>query len=150
IVRLRLDCAVGPPAMLESGADAAEARAAAIRHALEIRLTERVHVDFAQRHENVAVTVRAIALFDEKRIVAGAVGPVGGSKSGWKPFLLEVIPIRQRPVVGSAQANHRIANNGLERDQITAVPGQKIPAAVLALVPVGIPVGLAWRSIRSA
>ena len=141
-MRLRLDCAVGPAAMFESGADAAEARAAAARHALEVRLSERVHVDIAQRHENVAITVRTVALLDKKRIVTGAVRPVGGCKGGWQPVLLEVIPVRQRPVVGSAQSDHRIANDGLERDQIAAVPGQKIPAAVLTLVPVGIPVGL--------
>src|SRR4029079_9162888 len=61
IMRLRLYCAVSPAAMFESGADAAEARAAAARHALEVRLSERVHVDIAQRHENVAITVRTVA-----------------------------------------------------------------------------------------
>src|SRR5262245_27310396 len=148
IMRLRLDCAVGPASMLESGVDAAETRAATARHSLEVRLSERVHVDIAQRHENVAITVRTVALFDKKRIVAGAIRPVGGSKGGWQPRLLEVIPVGQRPVVRSAQAGHRIANNGLERDQVAAVPGQKMPAAMLTLVPVGIPVSLAWRRIR--
>src|SRR5262245_3684698 len=150
IMRLRFDCAVDSATMRESGANAAKARAAAARHALEVRLAERVHVDLAQRHENVAITVWAVALLDKKWIVAGAVRPVGGCK-GWRQrVLLEVVPVRQRPVIGSAQTDHRIANNSLERDQVAAVPGQKIPAAVLTLVPVGSPVGLTWRRIGSA
>src|SRR4029079_5012642 len=116
VMRLRLDCAVDPASMRESGGEAAEARAAATRDALEVRLSERVHVDFAQRHENVAVAVRTGALFDKKRIVAGAVRAVGGCKGGGKRVLLEVIPVRQRPVIGSAESDHRIANDGLECD----------------------------------
>src|SRR5262245_21442532 len=102
IMRLRLDCAVGSASMRESGANAAKARTTTARHSLEVRLAERVHVDIAQGHENVAVAVRTVALLDKKRIVAGAVGPVRRPKGGWQPRLLEVIPVRQRPVVGSA------------------------------------------------
>src|SRR5512146_1075640 len=114
IMRLRLDSAVGSASMLEPGVDAAEARAATVRHALEVRLSQRVHVDIAQRHENVAIAVRTVALLDKKRIVAGTVRPVGGCKGGWQPVLLEVIPVRQRPIIGSAESDHRIANDGLE------------------------------------
>src|SRR4249919_1268998 len=98
IMWLRLDSAVGPASMLEPGAHATETWAATARHSLEVRLSERVHVYIAQRHENVAITVRTVALFDKKWIVAGAVRPVGGCKGDGQPILLEVIPVRQRPV----------------------------------------------------
>src|SRR4051812_6380520 len=134
IMRLSLDPSVHALAMVEAGVDATKAGAAAARHALEVGFVERIQVDVPEGYEHVAVALRAISLFNEQRVVAGAVRPVGGPESRRQRVLvgLEVVPVRQGPCRRPAGLHDCIANDRLECDEIPAVPRQEKPAAMLA------------------
>lgn len=120
----------------------------------EVVIVERVQIDLIHRHVNrVAVgPVRPVALLDIERIVAMPVRPILGRERGRQLVLvrLEVIPVGKRPVLGSAELDDRVANDGLEGDEVAAVPGQEVPAAVLTLLPIGLHIGLARLRLRLA
>ncbi len=141
VVRLGLDAAVrmGLAVVIEARADAAETLAAALSRTGEMAVAQRAQGDRLERHEDLAVVARPVTLRHEQRIVAAPVRPVRRREGGRQAILVgfEIIPVGQRPVGRPAGSFHGVAHHRLEGEQITTVPGQEVPAGVLALIPEG-------------